>query len=179
MQNSRATLIRRHLLGETSLILCWCTENSGLVRTAAKGARGPRSGFAGKLDLFFDAEIAWIPARRGDLHSLREVVLVDARLGLRESYQQTLAAAYFTSLIEMIAETDTPIPELHALLIRALDWLALHPPVAAAIYRFEDRVADLLGLGRSGIGGAAALLEMFHRLPPSRQQLFIEIQPKR
>lgn len=175
MQNSRATLIRRHLLGETSLILSWCTEKSGLVRTAAKGARGPRSGFAGKLDLFFEAEIAWVPARRGDLHVLREVVLVDARLGLRASYVQSLAAAYFTSLVEMVAETDTPIPELHALLVRALDWLAAHPPTTAAVIRFENRVAELLGLGKPDHGGAAGLLDMFHRLPSSRRQLFKEL----
>lgn len=176
MIQSRATLLRKYPLGETSLILVWCTAGHGLVRTAAKGARGPKSPFAGKLDLFFETEIAWQPARRGDLHALREVVVESHRLGLRERYPRTLAASYFTSLLELVAETETPIPELHALLIKALDWLTDHEPTAAAITRFEDRVAAILGLVASGQPGAAALLHTFHRLPQGRASLFSALQ---
>jgi DNA repair protein RecO (recombination protein O) len=178
MLKSRATLIRRHPLGETSLILQWCTAAHGLIRTAAKGARGPKSPFAGKLDLFFEADIAWIPASRGDLHALRESVLLAPRLGLRQSYPRTLAAAYFTSLVELVAETDTPIPELHDLLARALDWLATSDPVPAALTRFENRVASILGLAaHADASGAAALLDTFHRLPPQRTALFEIFRP--
>jgi DNA repair protein RecO (recombination protein O) len=177
MIQSRATLLRKYPLGETSLILVWCTASHGLVRTAAKGARGPKSPFAGKLDLFFQAEIAWQPARRGDLHALREVVVESHRLGLRERYQRTLTAAYFTSLIELVAETETPIPELNALLIKALDWLADHEPIPAVVTRFEDRVAAIQGLVSEGNAGAAALLDTFHRLPPGRASLFSALQP--
>lgn len=176
MIQSRATLLRKYPLGETSLILVWCTAEHGLVRTAAKGARGPKSPFAGKIDLFFETEIAWQPARRGDLHALREVVVESHRLGLREKYSRTLAASYFTSLLELVAETETPIPELHALLIKALDWLTDHDPSAAAITRFEDRVATLLGLVAAGQPGAAALLHTFHRLPQGRASLFSALQ---
>lgn len=172
MHQSRANLLRKYPLGETSLILVWCTESHGLIRTAAKGARGPKSPFAGKLDLFFQAEIAWQPSRRGDLHALREVVVESHRLGLRERYSRTLTAAYFTSLIEMVAETDTPIPELNSLLIKALDWLADHEPSPAAVTRFEDRVAAILGLVVAGNPGAAAILDTFHRLPSNRASLF-------
>ena len=176
MLQSRATLIRKYPLGETSLILVWCTETYGLLRTAAKGARGPKSPFAGKLDLFFETEIAWQPARRGDLHALREVVVTSHRLGLRERYQRTLAASYFTSLIELVAETETPIAELNELLIKALNWLSDHEPSPAAVTRFEDRVAAIQGLVTPGSPGAAALLDTFHRLPAGRASLFSALQ---
>lgn len=175
MLKSRATLIRRHLLGETSLILVWCTSEQGLVRTAAKGARGAKSPFAGRVDLFIEAEIAWVTAKKGDLHTLREIAMSDPRLGIRGSYRRTLAASYFTALIEMVAETETPIPELADLLERALDWVAAKEPTAAGVSRFEDRVAGLLGIGAPGSAGAAALLDAFHRLPASRQSLFCNL----
>lgn len=172
MLKSRATLIRRHLLGETSLILVWCTREHGVVRTVAKGARGAKSPFAGKVDLFFEADIAWVTAKAGELHHLREISLFSPRLGIRESYRRTLTASYFTALVEMVVETESPIPELHDLLVRALDWVATREPVASGVTRFEDRVAELLGVGAPGSAGAAALLDTFHRLPPGRHSLF-------
>ncbi len=175
MQKSRATLIRRYPLGETSLILVWCTLEHGIVRTVAKGARGPKSPFAGKVDLFFEADIAWVGAKSGDLHHLREISLHSLRPGIRESYRRTLAASYFVSLLEMVVETESPIPELHDLLTRALDWVASREPVASGITRFEDRVAELLGVVAPGSAGAAALLDAFHRLPPGRHSLFCNI----
>ena len=172
VQKSRAILIRRHLLGETSLIVHWCTETHGLIKTAARGARGPKSAFAGRLDLFFTADIAWTPARRGDLHALNEANLVSARLGLRDRYPRTLAASYFVALVDLVAEREAPVPELHDLLGRALDWLEGHDPTEAAVRRFEDRTAGLLGIAPAGASGAAFLLDVFHRLPSQRDSLF-------
>ena len=53
---TRGTLIRRSPLTETSLIVHWCTHDHGIVKTVAKGARRPKSLFAGKLDLFYLCE---------------------------------------------------------------------------------------------------------------------------
>ena len=58
---------------ETSLIVTWLTERFGTVRTVARGARRPKSEFAGMLDLFYGADIAFSFSRKGDLHTLREV----------------------------------------------------------------------------------------------------------
>ena len=73
----------------------WCSPELGLIKTVAKGALRPKSGFAGKLDLFFTAEIEFVRSRKTDLHILKELDVLDARFGLRESYLQTLAASYF------------------------------------------------------------------------------------
>jgi len=171
MEKSSATLIRRHPMGETSWLVHWCSATHGLIKTVAKGARGPKSPMAGKLDLFYACEIGWAPAKTGELHYLREVGLISPRAGLRQDYGRTLAAAYFCALIEMVAERDTPIPELHTLLDTALDWLEQNEAGERVITRYENRVARLLGIVVDQGSGADALLHAFHRLPAQRTAL--------
>src|SRR6266436_6135760 len=52
METTNAILLRKRKLSDTSLIISWCTESLGCVETVAKGARRPKSVFAGRLDLF-------------------------------------------------------------------------------------------------------------------------------
>ncbi|HUF62736.1 MAG TPA: recombination protein O N-terminal domain-containing protein [Verrucomicrobiales bacterium] len=170
MENSTGTIIGLHPLTETSLIVVWCSAEAGIVRTAAKGARRPGSAFAGKLDLFFEAEFSYALSRRGDLHGLREVQLRDPRLGLRESYVRTLSAAYFVRLIELVAEPEHPIPGLHDLLGRGLGYLTRSDPTLRALHHFEAQLAE-----QSGMGGAASpaqvIRESYGRLPAQRDEL--------
>ncbi len=49
-QRSEGIVIRLHPLGDTSLIVHWLTPEHGRLATVAKGARGPKSVFRGKLD---------------------------------------------------------------------------------------------------------------------------------
>jgi DNA repair protein RecO (recombination protein O) len=134
MEKADGILIRKTPLTNTSLIVHWCTREHGIIRTAAKGARRPGSPYAGKLDLFYSAELSWSRSRRGgDLHTLREVDVTHYRQGIQTDYLRVLAAAYFSALIERVAEGDTPIAGLHDLLRRALDWLDGHQPTEKAV----------------------------------------------
>src|SRR5947208_2775316 len=60
MESTVAILLRKRKFSDTSLIVSWCTESLGCIQTVAKGARRAKSPFAGKLDLFFEAELARI-----------------------------------------------------------------------------------------------------------------------
>nr|MDQ2659568.1 recombination protein O N-terminal domain-containing protein [Verrucomicrobiota bacterium] len=77
MDSTSAILLRKRKLSDTSLIISWCTNSLGCVQTVAKGARGAKSPFAGKLDLFFEAEIQIARSKRSNLHMLREVALTN------------------------------------------------------------------------------------------------------
>ncbi|MGB0774909.1 MAG: DNA repair protein RecO, partial [Akkermansiaceae bacterium] len=123
MEKSHGIITRLTKLTETSLIIHWCTLEHGLIKTVAKGARRPKSAFAGKLDLFFSAEINWAPSRKSELHALREVSVRDFRQNLRKSYRDTMLAAYFCDLLEFVAEKNHPVPELYDLLDRGLGYL--------------------------------------------------------
>ena len=146
MDSTSAILLRKFRLTETSLIVTWFTEAHGKIKTVAKGARRPKSPFAGRLDLFFSAEITVSRSAKSELHSLREVAVRDPREGLRTSYERTRMAAYFVELVEMTTEPDHPVPEIFDLLRRALDHLAVNEPSRRALLHFERELSGILGV---------------------------------
>ncbi len=171
MQSTQAIVTRLTRLTDTSLIVHWFTENHGLIKTVAKGARRPKSPFAGKIDLFFGGEIAVIQARRGDLHSLREVCISHWREGLRRSYTSTLLAAYCCQLLEAAVEPEHPDPELHDLLRRALDHVDAAPASLRALRHFETELARLLGVSQLQGDASLSLRDALGTLPASRSEL--------
>lgn len=146
----------------------WSTKTYGIVRTVARGAQRPKSGFAGKLDLFFRVEMAFVRSSSSSLHNLSEVSLLDPRLGLRQSYVQTLAASYFTKLLVLVTEEETPLDELETLLERGLDYLAKQRPTRKAVLFYEQEMATFLGLGDRGLEGIG---ELYGRIPSIRKEL--------
>src|SRR5436189_5551381 len=146
METAKAILLRKRKLSDTSLIIAWCTNSLGCIETVAKGARRPKSVFAGKLDLFFEAEIQFKRSRKSNLHTLTEAVLRNPFGGIRENYLRTQTASYFVELIEISTAPEHPIPELFHLLQRAFGFLATHAPNLRAVRQFETEVAWLAGL---------------------------------
>ncbi len=172
METSRAILLRKTLLSDTSLIVTWFTQAHGKVKTVAKGARRPKSAFAGKLDLFFDAEIQWVRSKKSELHVLKEVVLHEPFEGLRAQYQRTQLAAYFVELIELVTEPEHAVPELYDLLVRAFGYLDHGAPNQRALLHFESELVRLLGIhGQAGVAPAVAIGRAYDRLPKGRAEL--------
>jgi DNA repair protein RecO (recombination protein O) len=171
VQTTPAIIIRLTRLTDTSLIVHWFTEHYGLVKTVAKGARRPKSPFAGKLDLFFGGEISIAQARQGDLHVLRETVILEWREGLRKSYTSTLLAAYFCQLLESAVEPEHPDTQLHNLLVRGLDHLNTTPATLRALEHFETELARMLGVEQKQHDAAISLRDALGYLPASRSEL--------
>src|SRR5205823_8146661 len=132
-----------------------------------------KSPFAGKLDLFFEAEISVVRSRKSDLHTLTEVVLKNPFPGIRSTYLRTQAAAYFVELIELCTERDHCEPELFELLRRAFGYLDSHEPDFKAVRHFETELARITGVhhGTAKRDPAAALGNLFGKLPLSRTPL--------
>lgn len=174
METTKAILLRKRKLSDTSLIVSWCTESLGVIETAARGARRPKSPFAGKLDLFFDAEIQIKRSRRSSLHTLTEAVLRNPFGGIRESYRRTQTASYFVEWIELTTELEHPAPELYHLLQRAFGFLDSHDPNRKAVYHFEAELARVAGVHDAAVrksDPAAALATLFGRMPRGRSAL--------
>src|SRR5436309_12555487 len=146
VESTAAILLRKRKFRDTSLIVSWCTESFGCIQTVAKGARRLKSPFAGKLDLFFEAEISIVRSRKTDLHTLTEVVLKNPFPGIRTNYLRTQTAGYFVELIEICTERDHREPELFALLRRAFGYLAANDPTLRAIAHFETELARIAGV---------------------------------
>ncbi len=165
MEQSEGIIIRLTKLTETSFIVHWCTMEHGIIKTVAKGARRPKSPFAGKLDLFYSAEFSWVRSSKSELHALREVVVGDYRDGLRKKYANTLAAAYFSELLTHVAEPEFPIPELYDLLARGLGYLNTEGSDQKAILHYEKEMARLMGVSSERLSAKSSIEKAFGALP--------------
>jgi len=174
MESTEAILLRKRKFSDTSLIVSWCTESLGCIQTVAKGARRTKTPFAGKLDLFFEAEISVVRSKRSNLHTLTEIVLKNPFSGIRSNYLRTQTAAYFVELIEICTERDHREPELFGLLRRAFSYLNANDPTLRAVAHFETELARIAGvrdLKKLEADSAFALGNLFGRLPLSRTPL--------
>ena len=174
MDSTDAIVLRKRKFSDTSLIVSWCTEWFGCIQTIAKGARRQKSAFAGKLDLFFEAEISIVRSRKSNLHTLTEVALKNPFPGIRSNYLRTRTAAYFVELIEICTERDHREPKLFGLLRRAFGYLDANDPTPRAVAHFETELARIAGVHdetRLKADPAFALGNLFGRLPLSRTPL--------
>lgn len=145
-EKAHGIILRTRPLTETSLIIHWLTRDQGRIATVAKGARGAKSSFRGKLDLFFRADLSFVRSRRSELHILRELVLLESHPGIRTDFDRVAYAAYAAELIELATETETPVPEFFELFA---DWLAALNRVSlsrSALLAFEWRLLELSGV---------------------------------
>ena len=168
MEKSRGIIIRLTKLTETSWIVHWCTQGDGLIKTVAKGARRPKSPFAGKLDLFFESDLSWVRSRKSELHTLREVAVLDYRENLRKRYVDTVMASYFVNLLACVVELDHPVPELYDLLHRGLNYLGEKGADRRGFLHYENELARLLGVAHDRMTAALSLEQAFGNLPRGR-----------
>lgn len=146
IESATGVILRTQRLTETSLIVRWLTRDLGRLSTVAKGARRPKSSFAGKLDLFVQADLSFSRNRRSDLHTLRELVICDAHLPIRTDLQRLNLAAHGVALIEQTTETNTPLPGIYELFTDYLTQLSQFEARPRLVFAFELKLLGLLGL---------------------------------
>jgi DNA repair protein RecO (recombination protein O) len=146
IESATGIILRTRPLTETSLIANWLTPNFGRISTVAKGARRPKSPFAGKLDLFYEADISFSRSRRSELHTLRELNLRQTHPVLRQDLESLQQASYATALVEQVTETETPLLAVFELMHGLLEHLQHPPPRPQTIFAFELKLLNELGL---------------------------------
>ena len=152
IEQTAGIILRTYPLSETSLVVHWLTASCGRIATAARGARRPKSPFRGKLDLFYEGELSFQRSRRSDLHALREVELTQTHGALRRDLHCLNQAAYCATLIERTSETETPTPELFALLKELLEYLPTAAVAPRTVFAFELKLMVQMGLDASQEG---------------------------
>ena len=146
IESASGIILRTRPLTETSLIVHWLTIGLGRLATVAKSARKPKSVFHGKLDLFYEAEFTFSRSRRSELHTLREVSLRQPHTPLRTDIGWLQQASYAAALIEQTTETESPMPEIHALYAGLVEYLSKQPPKPRTVFAFELKLLRALGL---------------------------------
>lgn len=168
MEKAHAILIRRIRFSETSLICVWLTRAHAKLKTSARGALRPGGAFAGKLDLFYEAEIAFARSQKNDVHTLREVVLVQPFDGEGPHYANLAAASYFAELVDRVTEPVGGAEEVFDLLRRAVAYLRRERPTPRAIAHFEAELCRALGIHDAD--PLHALASHGARLPAGRER---------
>jgi len=146
IESATGVILRTRPLTETSLIVQWLTPEFGRISTVAKGARRPKSPFAGKLDLVYLADFSFSRSRRSELHALREVSLRETHRELRNDLGLLQQASYCAALVQQTTETETPLPAVYELMRGLLKHLAQCPPQPPAVFAFELKLLKELGL---------------------------------
>jgi DNA repair protein RecO (recombination protein O) len=146
IESTHGIILRTRPLTETSLIVNWLTPDLGRVATVAKGARRPKSPYAGKLDLFYAADFSFTRSRSSELHNLREVKLQETHGAIREDMIKLQQAAYAAAFIEQATETATPMPEIFELVRGFLTLLCRQPALPQNIFALELKFLHQLGL---------------------------------
>jgi len=148
MNWERATgvVLRTRPLTDSSLIVHWLTAGLGRLATVAKGARRSRSPFRGQLDLFYLADLSFARSRHSELHTLREVKLLETHPGLRRDLALLQQASYCALLIEQTTETEAPLDALFNQFSSLLRALPTQPARPQTIFAFEMKLLDGLGL---------------------------------
>lgn len=177
MEEARAILLRRYRFSENSLVVVWLTDRHGKVKTTARSVSKPGSSFAGRLELFTEAEIAFKPQKNGDLQSLSEVVMSDGS-ALPATYVTVLTASYFAELCDLFTEPMHPVPEMFGLLQRAWRFLRSEKPTTRAMTHFEKELAKLLGIHDPSIAAHLSLARVAHRLPENRSRLIDQLEER-
>ena len=167
---TEAILLRRIRFGESSYVLVWLAADHGKIRTAARSTARRDSRLRGRLDLFYHAEISVGASSKSDLHSLREVRLIETWEDLRKDYPRLLAASYFCELCDALSEPGHATPELFDLLHRALAHLCHKSASRRAVEFFESEVCRVLGFGHAD-NAIGAIESHVGRLPANRRRL--------
>jgi len=167
----RATgiILRTRPLTDTSLIVQWLTPDLGRLSTVAKGARRPKSPFRGQIDLFYNADFSFVRSARSQLHTLREVRLLETHAPLRQNLTHLQQAAYCAKLIEQTTETETPLPVLFDIFNGLLREISHHPAQPQTVFAFEVKLLNELGLNpdpsdESLTSGVKQLIKQFGTL---------------
>lgn len=168
VEKTRGLILRVYPLTETSLIVDWLTADFGRISTVAKGARRTQSPFRGKLDLFYLADLAFMRSKRSELHTLREVNLLETHPFLRKDIHALHQASYCTRLLVQATEKETPLLELYELLTRTVNQIS-----AREVLLFEVALLSELGLapdeGLNADELGRFILYHLGKIPPGRE----------
>lgn len=140
-----AFVLHRRPYSNSSLIVDFFTEQHGRVSAMARSARGPKSRYRGKLELFYPMLISWVG--RGELKTLGNVDFFAEPLNLQGD--ALLCGFYLNELLVRLLERDDPYAQLFSHYHQCLRQLVLGQSIEVALRLFEKNLLQELGYGLS------------------------------
>jgi DNA repair protein RecO (recombination protein O) len=150
-----ALILRTYKLGEADRIVVFLTRDRGKKRGVAKGARRPRSRFAGALEPMTEARVAYFESERRELVGLNYAEVVRSPLVLSRLRQESGGQAagdalgyvgYFAELLDEWAQDAHEDERLYRLGASMIEALGAGAPVEALARYFEYWLLRLQGV---------------------------------
>ena len=174
----RGFIIGRLPFSNTSLILRALTREAGRLTFLAKGATRPKSPFAGMIDLFYLADFLYAPSRSGEMHTVREVKLVEGP----PRPAPLLRQPHRRAVLRRAHRDHHRVRRARARRLRALRQgrsltYAIRDITWRAVERFEQRVLELHGIAQLNRDLPHAFHALHHKVPSLRADLLRQLAP--
>ncbi|MXZ72319.1 MAG: DNA repair protein RecO [Acidobacteria bacterium] len=172
LHTADALVVRTYKLGEADRIVVFLTSDRGKRRGVARGARRPRSRYAGALEPLTLGRVAYFEREQRELVRLRYVEPVCSPLAA-PSAEGLAHVGYFAELIDEWAPEADPNERLFRLGAAVVQALATGVSVERLARYFEYWLLRLQGVYPSERGlnlspAALAFLQSARELPPAR-----------
>jgi recombinational DNA repair protein (RecF pathway) len=170
-----ALILRTYKLGEADRIVVFLTRDRGKKRGVAKGARRPKSRFAGALEPLTEARVAYFEKERRELVGLNYAETVRSPLLLLgldgEPVKKLGYLGYFAELLDEWAQEADADERLYRLGTSMLGALGVGAPVEPLARYFEYWLLRLQGVYEEDprlSGDARAFLAAARAVSPLR-----------
>jgi DNA repair protein RecO (recombination protein O) len=173
LYTSDALVLRTYRFGEADLIVVFFTRDRGKKRGVAKGARRPRSRFAGALEPLTEARIAYFERERRELVGVNYAEVQHSPMAMAGAGPEAFGhIGYFAELLDEWALDGDADERLFRLGASMLEALSAGAPVEPLARYFEYWLLRLQGVYPEARGtlsaGAVAFLAMSRTVPPHR-----------
>jgi DNA repair protein RecO (recombination protein O) len=146
LERLEAVVLKLHALGDTSRIAVLYSRERGIVRTVAKGARQPKSKFAGALEPLHRVSALLYFKENRDLQLLSALDLIESYAPPGD-FERLAHAQAAVELVDRLVWGEEEHAQLYDLLTAALGRIARDPGEAlgADSVAFQVQAAGLLG----------------------------------
>lgn len=130
---------------DTSLLASFFTMEYGNIKAIIKGGRDAKYRYGSTLEPFSLNRITVYKRKRGDLHMVTAVELVDRFNALRTDLSKLGWASYLTELLNQLTDSEQHADVFH-LMADALHFMSRHQGEAKVVVIFEVKLLKALGL---------------------------------
>jgi DNA repair protein RecO (recombination protein O) len=173
LQQADAFVLGTYPLKERDRIVSFLTRESGRKRGVARGARSPRSTFAGALEPMTEARVVYFEREGRELVSINSVDPIRPSFPLSAELDRALLLSALAESLQTFVSDSDPAEPFYRLARHAMDALFAGAQSAAVAAYFDLWILKLSGL----MPNPAECAVCGRRLLPEEDLLFDESQP--
>jgi DNA repair protein RecO (recombination protein O) len=138
LHETEAFVLRTYKLAEADKIVILLTQNFGLLRGVARGARKLKSRFGASLELFTLISLTYHEKEARELVSISQTEIISSYFHLAQQAELVNTLNYFSELLIEFAPPHAPDEKLFRLVKACLATLAIEPAAYTELTRYFE-----------------------------------------